>query len=137
MANTTFAGPLRVGNADTVVGTAQVARVQPITVTATANTDIQVPMSKCKLLTAINFTSTGFGAATDATLQIGSTLGGVDYVAPVTIKAVGKTALTFAAGLAAFPTIADGATLYIRIVQTGAASATGRADLVLEYMPLP
>lgn len=135
MAFTTFAGPLRVGNGDTTVGTVFVARTQAIAVTATANTDIALTMPKAKIITIINFTSTAFGAATDATIQIGSTLGGVDYVAAVTIKAAGKTALTFASGLSSFPTISDGATLFIRIVQTGTASATGAATLVVEYLP--
>jgi hypothetical protein len=135
VAHSTFNGPIRIGQVANY-GTAQAIRTQDIAVTATANTDIQVPMGKCKILTMLAFTSTAFGAATDATLQVGTTQGGSDYIAAVSIKAAGKVALTFAAALAAFPTIADGTTLWVRIVQTGTASATGAATLVIEYLPL-
>lgn len=137
MANTTFTGPLRVGNNDGIVGTCMVARTVAVTVTATANTDLTLTMPKSKILTIITYTTTAFGAATDATLQMGSTVGGVNYVAAVTIKAAGKVAHTFASGLTAFPTLNEGDTLYLRVVQTGTASATGAATVVVEYLPQP
>lgn len=137
MANTTFSGPLRVGSGDSIVGTVMVTRTQAIAVTATANTDITLTMPRSKITTLLVLTGTAFGAATDATIQIGTTVGGVDYVAAQTIKAAAKVSLTFAAALLAFPTLTDASTLYIRIVQTGAASATGAATLIVEYIPQP
>lgn len=135
MAYSTFTGPLRVGTGDNA-GTVFAARTLAIAVTATANTDLTLTMPRGKLVTLLVLTGTAFGAATDATIQIGTTVGGVDYVAAQTIKAAAKVSLTFAAALLAFPTLSEGATLYVRIVQTGTASATGAANLIVEYIPI-
>lgn len=134
MANSTFNGPVRVGVGDGA-GTVLVTRIQPLTVTATANTDFVVVTPRGKITTLLVLTGTAFGAATDATIQVGSTAGASDYVAAQTIKAAGKVSLTFAPALLAFPTLADTQNLYVRIVQTGAASATGAANLVVELIP--
>lgn len=115
-------------------GQPMLVRTKDITVTAATNTDLTLTVPKCKIITLIVFTSTAFGAATDATLQIGSTSTGSEYVAAVSIKAAGKLALTFASALGAYPTITEGSTLYLRVVQSGTLSATGAATLVVEYL---
>jgi hypothetical protein len=120
--------------ATATAGQPMLVRTAAIAVTAATNTDITLTMPKSKIITLIVFTSTAFGAATDATLQIGSTSTGSEYVAAVSIKAAGKVALTFATALAAYPTITEGATLYLRVVQSGTLSATGAATLVVEYI---
>jgi hypothetical protein len=103
-------------------------------VTATANTDIpaiSLPAGKT-LLRASVLTTTAYGAATDCKIEIGTSAGDNTYVAQVSIKAIGVVALTLAtaAGLAVLGAAPQ---LYVRLVQTGAASATGAATLVLEY----
>ena len=109
----------------------------PLSVTATANTDI-APISLppgATLVRATVYTTTAFLAATDAKIEIGSSAGDASYVAQTSIKALGMASLTLVNAAAA--TLASlGATpnLYVRIVQTGTASATGAATLVLEYV---
>ena len=109
----------------------------PLAVTAVANTDI-APISLppgATLLHATVMTTTAFLAATDAKIEIGSSAGDASYVAQTSIKALGMASLTLVNAAAA--TLASrGATpnLYVRIVQTGTASATGAATLVLEYV---
>jgi hypothetical protein len=135
MGYATFTGPVRVGVGDNA-GTVMANRSLALAVTATANTDLTMTIPKGKIVTMLVLTGTAFGAATDATIQIGTTAGASDYVAAVSIKAAAKVSLTFAAALLAWPTLSEGTTLYIRIVQTGAASATGAANLIVEYLPV-
>lgn len=134
MAYATFSGPLRVGVGD-AAATVMATRILPIAVTATANTDLVLTAPRGKVTTMLVLTGTAFGAATDATIQVGSSVGASDYVAAQTIKAAGKVSLTFAAALLAFPTLTDTQNFFVRIVQTGAASATGAANLVVEIIP--
>lgn len=146
MANTQFLGPVfsnngfRVGSysSDTIgtpLAKVQGVQTQTISVTAVANTDTTVTIPAAAIVSKfIVYTTTAFGAATDATISLGNAAGGAQYVAATSIKAGGVVILTAAAsvaaasGLLSFP-----GTLYIRIVQTGAASATGAATLVIEY----
>lgn len=109
----------------------------PITVTATANTDIpaiSLPAG-ATLVSAEVYTGTAFLAATDAKIEIGVSAGDASYVAQTTIKALGVVALTFvaaaAAALLSLPAVPN---IFVRIVQTGTTSATGAATLVLEYV---
>ncbi len=139
MALSTFSGPLRVGQGD-AAGTVLATRVLPITVQNTANTDLVLTMPRGRVTTLIVFTDTAFGASTDATIQIGTVVGGAQHVAATTIKGLGKVVLTLSAGGAAnlgnFPILPEGTPLYVRIVQTGTPSATGSATLVAEYIPV-
>lgn len=118
-------------------GKPRVAMRVPITVTATANTDIpaiSLPPG-ATLVDAYVFTGTAFLAATDAKIEIGTSAGDASYVAQTSIKALGVVALTLvaaaAAALLALPAVPN---IFVRIVQTGTASATGAATLVLEYV---
>ena len=107
-------------------------------VTATANTDFIVTLPAAAIcVNATVFTTTAYGAATDAQISIGSTPGGVDYVAAVTIKAIGVVPIT-RVNTAAAVFLAPGAlALNVRVVQTGAASATGAATLEITFgMPV-
>lgn len=111
----------------------------PLAVTATANTDIAFTLpAGARDVTFRTKTTTAFGAATDAQLQVGSSVGGAEFVAGVSIKALGQVVHTpVAAGVASLET-APGApgtqtTFTARIVQTGAASATGAATLFVDY----
>ena len=120
-----------------IAGKAVLSLRVPLSVTATANTDI-APISLppgATLVRATVYTTTAFLAATDAKIEIGSSAGDASYVAQTSIKALGMASLTLVNAAAA--TLASlGATpnLYVRIVQTGTASATGAATLVLEYV---
>lgn len=136
-------GQLWLGSGDSIVDAASgvkgsiVSAVKvSLPVTAVANTDIaaiSLPAGKA-LLRATVYTTTGYGAATDCKIEIGTSAGDASYVAQATIKAVGVAALTLvaaaAASLAALPTAPQ---LFVRLVQTGTTSATGAATLVLEY----
>lgn len=109
----------------------------PLAVTAVANTDIaaiSLPPG-ASLVRATVYTTTAFLAATDAKIELGSSAGDNSYVALTSIKALGVVALTLvAAAAAALGTLGAVPNLYARIVQTGTASATGAATLVLEYV---
>lgn len=112
----------------------------PITVTATANTDfvVKIPAGAVGLNFTV-FTTTDFTAGTDAKISIGSTAGGVDYVAAVTIKTAGVYALTRVAAAAAvfLGQSASETTLNVRLVQSGTATAVGVATLEVSYgMPV-
>jgi len=105
-------------------------------VTATANTDFTMSVpTGATLLRATVYTTTGYGATTDAKIEIGSSAGDASYVAQTSIKAVGVVNLTLVAAAAAalLSAPAGSPNLFIRIVQTGTTSATGAATLVLEY----
>lgn len=111
----------------------------PITVTATANTDFtfNIPAVARNVVFRAK-TTTAFGAATDAQLQIGKTAGGSEYVAGTTIKSAGDTVLTNAttniADLETMPgALGSLVTVTARLVQTGTASATGAATLFADY----
>lgn len=103
-------------------------------VTATANTDfVFTPPAGALDVSYTVLTTTGYGAATDAQVSIGSTAGGVDYVAATSIKAVGRVALTPVNAAAAQHLNVGGVPLNIRVVQSGAASAVGAATLCIGY----
>lgn len=119
-----------------LVGKMVASRQLSLPVTATANTDLTLAIPPGSVAASfVVYTTTGYGAATDATIQIGSTAGGVDYVAATTIKAVGIYALTRVnAAAASFLSLPNAnPNIFIRIVQSGAASATGAAMLTVTY----
>jgi hypothetical protein len=144
MANTQFSGPVysnngfRVGSyaSGTVaspVATVGASQIQALSVTAVANTDVTMTIpAGARILNFIVYTTTAFGASTDATIALGSASGGAQYVAATSIKAAGVVTLapatTAPAGMLSFP-----GTLYIRIAQTGTASATGAATIAVQY----
>lgn len=102
-------------------------------VTATANTDfvVAIPANAVAVSYTV-YTTTAYTAVTDAQISIGSTAGGVDYVAATTIKAIGVYALTrVAAAAASHLTVPS--TLNVRVVQSGTASAVGAATLAISY----
>lgn len=117
--------------------------VVPLAVTAVANTDgtFQIPCG-ARNVTFRTKTVTGFGAVTDAQVQIGKTVAGAEYVAATTIKALGDYSHTevgtSVADLDTVPGIlGQMATFNWRIVQSGTASATGAANLYIAYsLPL-
>lgn len=114
-----------------------------LAVTAVANTDFSFQLPAGARNVKFNTkTVTAFGAATDAQLQLGNAAGGAQYVAAVSIKAAGEVSHALVAGNIADLDLVPGTpgtmtTFYGRIVQSGAASATGAATLNAEYtMPV-
>lgn len=110
----------------------------PLAVTATANTDFvwAIPTQARNLVFRVK-TLTAFGAATDAKLQLGKTAAGAEYVAAVSILAQADVSLTEVGSGVPDLDAFTGGVLTGRIVQTGAASATGAANLYVSYsMPL-
>jgi hypothetical protein len=113
-----------------------------LTVPAQANTDFtfNIPVGARNVIFS-TVTVSAFGAATDAQLQIGKTVGGAEYVAATSIKALGKVTHTLVAtniaDLETVPASLGGVSAFTaRIVQTGTASATGQATLFIEYTML-
>lgn len=107
----------------------------PLTVTAVATTDFTISLpAGGTLMSAQAYTTTQFGAATNANLTLGSTIGGNDFVTAVDIKTVGLRNLTLISGAAALLGILAAApNVFARITQVGTASATGTAFLLLNY----
>ena len=107
-------------------------------VTATANTDFTMSIPPgARIASMTVYTTTAYGAATDCKIEIGTSAGDNSYVAQTSIKAAGiviLTPATSAACAAAFLSMPTGApNLWIRLVQTGTASATGAATLVVDF----
>ena len=132
MANTTFSGPLRVGQADTVVGVVPVARTLSLVPTAAANTDLTLAMPAGYGLLRITFYTTTAYTGTTITAQVGTTAGGSEVVAAVSIKSAGVVSATIAI---ANPTSMTAANLFVRLAQTGA-TAVGAGQMVVEYLPI-
>ncbi len=111
----------------------------PLAVTATANTDFAFALpGGARDVVFRTKTTTAFGAATDAQISVGSTVGGAEHVALVSVKAVGQVVHALVgSGVAGLETVAGApgtqTTFTARIVQTGAASATGAATLFIDY----
>jgi hypothetical protein len=107
-------------------------------VTATANTDFTYTFPPGALNASYRtLTTTAYTAVTDAQISIGSTAGGVDYVAAVSIKAIGVVAHTNVNAAAATHLNPGGATINIRVAQSGGSTAVGAATLVIGYaMPV-
>jgi len=104
-------------------------------VTATANTDypaIAFPPGATDV-TYRTYTTTAYTAGTDAKISIGSTAGGVDYVAATTIAAIGVKSHTPVDAAAAFHLAPGALTAFVRVTQTGAATAVGAATLAISY----
>jgi hypothetical protein len=107
---------------------------QVIAVTATANTDFVIPVPKgARILSVRSVTDTAFTAGTDAQISFGKTAGGAEYVAAVTVKTVGAVNHTLvnaqAADYEALPQ--DG--INCRLVQSGTATAVGRACVYVGF----
>lgn len=108
-----------------------------MTVTAITNTDY--PALILPAGAAINsilvYTTTAFTAVTDAQITIGSAAGGAQYVAAVSVKAVGIYTLSFvqSAAAAAAMLAAPAAGLFVRIAQSGGNTAVGAATLVVDF----
>lgn len=104
-------------------------------VTATANTDypaITLPAGAFNV-TYRTYTTTAYTAVTDAQISIGSTAGGVDYVAATTIKAIGVKSHTPVDAAAAVHLTPGTNAFYVRVTQSGGSTAVGAATLVFDY----
>jgi hypothetical protein len=109
----------------------------PIAVTATANTDFPISLPPGASIDSIRaFTTAAFTAGTDAKLSVGSTVGGVDYVAQTTIAAIGVASMALvnaaAASLLSLPPTSPN--LYLRLTQSGTATAVGAATILINYV---
>jgi hypothetical protein len=104
-------------------------------VTATANTDypaVALPPGAINV-TYKTYTTTAYTAGTDAKISIGSTAGGVDYVAATTIAAIGVKLHTPVDAAAAVHLAPAALTFFVRVTQSGTATAVGAATLVFSY----
>lgn len=111
----------------------RVSKSFSLPVTAVANTDFvfDLPVGAVDVEFR-TLTTTAYGAATDAQISIGSAAGGAQYVAATTIKAIGRKAHALVDAAAASFLSWPGS-LYVRVAQSGTASAVGAATLVAEY----
>ena len=125
------------GIVDTASGIAgRMTYVQSISlpVTAVASTPFTMSIPPGCILDAIKvYTTVAYAAGTDCKISVGNVAAGAQYVAAQTIAAIGVVALTIisTAAVLSFPT--GSPNLFITLVQTGAASATGAAVLVVKY----
>jgi hypothetical protein len=117
-----------------IASSVQVAQRLAATVTAVANTDYTMSLPTGATILGITvYTTTAFLAATDAKFQAGNAAGDASYVAGTSIKAAGVVAMVLAgAAQGAMP--AGTPNLFMRIVQTGAASAVGAATIIVDYL---
>lgn len=107
-----------------------------LAVTAVTNTDLTATLPVGAIIRSMTvYTTTAFGAVTDAVISVGNAAAGAQYVAAVSIKAAGVVGLTFvSAASAAFLSFPTGSpNLFIRIAQSGGNSAIGAATLVVTY----
>ena len=112
-----------------------VSSIPDMTVTATANTNFTLSIPPRMTLAEVTvFTTIAFGAATDATMQIGSSVGASDYVAAQSIKSLTTHTLAITPSSSSVYMSAADPNLFIRITQTGTTSATGRCTLVVKYI---
>lgn len=126
-----------VDSASGIAGRVQTAQRIAVAVTAVANTDIApISLPQGATIESIRvYTTTAFTAVTDAQISVGATAGGQDYVALTTIKALGIYSPALVnAGAAALSAMPAPPNLFIRIVQTGTASAVGAATVVINYL---
>lgn len=107
---------------------------QALTVAANATTDFIVPIPVGARITGFRtLTDVAFGAVTDAQISIGKTVGGAEYVAATTIKAIGSKIHSVVDAAAADYESLPQAFVNVRITQSGGNSATGAAKLYVEY----
>jgi hypothetical protein len=158
MSTSTFSGPILSGTvrqgAYTNTGIVRLAEILPIQAVAALTTDygpLYIPANST--VTAIQtFTGTAFTGGS-ATITIGSTLGGAEYVASVSVASAGTISHTLVAGaLGSFGTAGSGlmntpanstvsglagaptTPIYVRITQTATTTAVGTATLVVQYI---
>lgn len=120
-----------------IVGKVDYRQFLSLPVTATANTDYTMSLpTGALIMSAVVYTTVAYLAATDMKIQIGNAAADSSYVAATSVKALAVVPLTLAntaaAALASMP--AGTPNLFIRMVQTGTASATGAATLVISYI---
>lgn len=123
-------------NSMTVFGSVRnlVETTAPLSVTAVTNTDSTVAIPNGALIRSMTvYTTTAFTAVTDAMISIGNAAGGAQYVAAVSIKAVGVYSLTLLAAQAAALANFTAGTLFVRIAQSGGSTAVGAATLVVSF----
>ena len=102
MSRTTFSGPIKAGtvrnNAYKNVGTTVLRQVQLLTFNATLKSEniIYLPAGSNILNVAVDVI-TAFDSATSATLTIGKTTAGTEYVSGVNAKTAARTIPTFTA----------------------------------------
>lgn len=99
------------------------------TVTAVLTTDFTMTLPPCTIIRATTMTDVAFTGNT-VTQQIGTTVGGAELVAAVSVKALGAVAHTLLLG-----GVFAGGTLTARLTQTATATAVGTSKLVVEYVP--
>ena len=121
-----------------IAGSTVVAQRLAMTVTAVATTDfpaMSIPKG-ATLLRAFVYTGTAFTAGTDCKISIGTSAGDQSYVAQASVAAIGIVELTLVNAAAATLLAAITAPqFFVRLTQSGTATAVGAATLVLEYAP--
>lgn len=130
-------------SASGIAGSMQMILRIPLPVTAAATTDYHIAIPPgATILSAAAYTTTAYGAVTDAKVSLGATDGGQDYIAQTSIKAVGIVQMAFVnaapspANLSVAPALAGGPPAWnfsARVTQSGGNSATGAAVLEIEY----
>lgn len=133
MAVSNFSGPVQITD---VVASRPIEQIAvPLVPTAVASTDFTFVLPRCRIVALRERTNVAFTGAT-VTLQLGSTAGGVDYVAAVDIKA--KAASRTLTQVDAAADVLDNftaGTVFGRIAQT-TPTAVGSGVLLVDFMRL-
>jgi hypothetical protein len=134
----TVTGALVSSGTDAISGQLLACVKLSMPVTATANTDFTVSIPPGATLHAVKvYTTTAYGAATDITFQLGNAAAGAQYIAATTIKAAGVYSPTLVASATSaadsLSAVNASPNLFVRLVQSGTASATGAATAVFTY----
>lgn len=114
---------------------AVVTRELSLPVTAVANTDFTITLPAGAILSIFARTTTAYGAATNANLTIGTTVGGGEIVASVDVRTKANRTLTLVDANSDVITPFAGGAVNVRITQVGAASAVGAARLIFMIAP--
>jgi hypothetical protein len=133
MATSTFSGPLRIGNSDTVVGVVPAARTLSIIPAAATDTRFTLAMPAQYGALRITFYTTTAFTGTTANITVGTTLDGTEVLGVTNIKSAGVASGTI---VIANPTNMTATTLFIRLAQSTTPTAVGAAQMVIEYLPI-
>lgn len=112
----------------------QKVKLQAAGVSAALDQDFTLKLPPgSQLLNVVADTVTAHTSAT-ATLAVGSSAGGTQYMAATDVKAKGRVTLSTAATIDAVQDIGSNVTVYFRLALGSVATATGLTDVTVTYI---
>jgi hypothetical protein len=116
------------------VGTAVFTQTVTLQAATAANVDASFLIPKGARILGFNADSSVAWTATTASLTVGQSAGGTEYVTGFDVKTItrGPTAAYTAAQLGAMDNVGANTTVYVRVASTGA-NATGTTKVTIQY----